>query len=142
MTSRWNSEQNYIEQLETRIRELERLKDQDQEAWFPESWRLVGTTNQPAFQNSWVNFGAPFTSAAFRKERGGIVRLRGVVKSGVATTVIWTLPITYRPPATLMFGVHGSGSEGRVDVTAAGAVQQQVGGNAYISLDGIAFVVA
>src|SRR5262245_949229 len=141
MTTRWKSEQNYIELLESRIRALEALTGQDQEAWYPESWRLIGGTNQPAFQNSWVNFGTPHITAGFRKEKGGVVRLRGVVKSGTATTAIFTLPVGYRPGAQLIYGVHGSGSEGRVDILSNGQVVQQLGGNAYISLNGITFVV-
>lgn len=140
--TRWNSEQNYFEQLESRIRALEAQLGQDQEAWYPEAWRIVGTTNNPAFTNAWVNFGAPFMSAAFRKEKGGVVRLRGVVKLGTPTTSIFTLPTGYRPPATALFGVHGSGSEGRLDISTAGLVQQIAGGNSYIALDGVTFVVS
>lgn len=138
--TRWNSEQNYFEQLESRIRALEAQLGQDQEAWLPEAWRVVGGTNQPAFVNGWINFGAGYNSAGFRKEKGGVVRLRGLVKAGTPALAMFTLPVGYRPLTNILFGVHGSGSEGRIDVTTAGVVLHVAGGNSYIQLDGVTFV--
>jgi hypothetical protein len=65
----------------------------------PEAWHEVGAPGQPGFQNSWKNSPAPFTqSAAFYKDAGGVVHLRGTVTGGSAADV-FELPPGYRPPA-------------------------------------------
>jgi hypothetical protein len=64
-------------------------------------WHLVGAAGEPAFQNSWVNYGGAYAPAAFRKMPDGTVRLRGTVKSGTNASAIFTLPVGYRPAAVL-----------------------------------------
>jgi hypothetical protein len=48
------------------------------------------------FQNSWVNYGSGYSSAAYRLT-GNVVRITGTVKSGAAGSVIFTLPSGFRP---------------------------------------------
>jgi hypothetical protein len=62
-------------------------------------WHVVGAGGEPAFQNSWVNFGSGFQGARFRRENG-VVRIEGLVKSGTSNTAVFTLPAEYRPSAT------------------------------------------
>lgn len=62
-----------------------------------EAWHVVGAAGEPAFQNSWVNYGSGYGDAAFRKRPDGVVELAGMVKSGTANGVIFTLPAGYRP---------------------------------------------
>jgi hypothetical protein len=40
-----------------------------------ENWRNVGDTNQPAYQNSWANFGGLYAPAGFRIDYLGVVHL-------------------------------------------------------------------
>jgi hypothetical protein len=79
-----------------------------------ELWREVGAAGEPPFEGTWVNFGGGFETAAFRKLPGGQVQLRGLVKSGVISTAVFTLPPGYRPSETRMFG--SAGWNGAADV--------------------------
>lgn len=95
----------------------------------------------PTLVNSWINYGAPYDVAGYRKDSFGFVHLKGLIKSGTATagTVLFTLPAGYRPGATGLFDAQSNGSLGRVDVNSSGQVTIQVGTNAWISLNGITF---
>lgn len=106
-------------------------------------WKNVGAAGQPAFQNSWVNYdaaGTGFEEAGFCK-RGGIVYLKGLVKSGTISTTapIFTLPLGYRPKNTRLFGTISNSAIGRIDIQPDGDVIPVTGSNAWISLDGISF---
>lgn len=60
------------------------------------SWTAV------AFQNSWTNFGSPYESAGYYKDSYGHIHVKGIIKSGTAGTVAFTLPAGYIP-AEYMF---------------------------------------
>lgn len=106
-----------------------------------EDWVEIGESNNPAFQNSWVNFGDPHDTAAYYKDNWGIVHLKGVVKDGTATagTVIFTLPEEYRPYKTLVFVAISNSAIAEINVQNDGDVTIQVGANNDLSLDGIQF---
>ena len=99
-----------------------------------------GINSYPQFQNSWVNFGAPYPSAGFYKDAYGIVRLQGVVKSGSsAAAVIFTLPSGYRPAANKLFAT-GANPIAQMQVDSSGNVSATNFGNtAATVLDGIQF---
>ena len=99
----------------------------------------VGTTGQPTFQNSWVNYGSPYSLAAFYKDNQGIVHLEGMIKSGTMNTIIFTLPTSYAPTQDLHFVVDSNNNFGAVDVNISGGVNATVGNKAWIVLDGITF---
>ena len=61
------------------------------------AWHVVGGSGEPAFQNSWSSVGDPYPSAAFRKDAAGNVQLRGRIDGGPADTIVFTLPVSYRP---------------------------------------------
>jgi len=111
-----------------------------------DSWHTVGGGGEPAFQNSWVSFdgGTTFEVPAFRKFEDGRVQLRGSAKGGAVNTVIFTLPVGYRPPKTLRFAPMGSAAAstawGQVNIAADGTVTGW--GDAtttLLSLDGVIF---
>lgn len=116
-----------------------------QQVQVSEDWHLVGTTGEPAFQNSWVNYGLGdsfMRGAMFRKDENGIVHLQGLVMNGTAATPIFTLPVGYRP----LEGTHGVniGSATASPLTtfhvyANGEVRHRTGNTDYFSLDGISF---
>ena len=107
-----------------------------------EDWHEVGESGEPAFENSWVNYGSGFESAGFYKDPFGRVHLKGLVKTGTVGVAMFTLPSGYRPSATVLFSVHSNGAEGRVDINSSGAViAVSPSNNAYVSLDGISFRV-
>jgi microcystin-dependent protein len=64
-----------------------------------DTWHQVGGSGEPAFTNSWVNYGSPYGNLMFRKDPLGKVQLRGAVKNGTLGSSIFTLPTGYRPPA-------------------------------------------
>lgn len=91
-----------------------------------EAPRSVGGAGEPAFQNGWVNAGATFNGAQFRKLADGRVELRGAIKSGTNNATAFTLPAGYRPPKDVigvMTGFAASDTFTRIRVTAAGDVQ-------------------
>jgi hypothetical protein len=87
--------------------------------------------------NGWVNYGVPFATAAYYKDKSGIVHLKGTVKNG--TQDIFILPVGYRPNSILVFDVISSSGLGRIDITVNGGVSFVSGGNGFVSLDGITF---
>lgn len=98
-----------------------------------DAWHKVGDPGESAFQNSWVNFdgAGPYTTGppvGFRKDLGGRVALRGLVKAGTVGAACFTLPAGYRPPYTWRWACQAfNGSttvycSAYVAVTPAGAV--------------------
>lgn len=105
-----------------------------------EDWHEIGATDQPAFQNSWTNYGDPYDTAAFYQAPDYWVRLKGVARSGTDNTAIFTLPEGYRPPVSFVFRVHSASAVAGVVVETSGVVRKYVGGGTtHVSLDGITF---
>jgi hypothetical protein len=63
----------------------------------PEGWHEVGAGGEPAFQNSWANFGPPAETVGFYKDRAGFVHLKGEASGGTHGFAIFQLPAGYRP---------------------------------------------
>jgi hypothetical protein len=63
----------------------------------PEPFHEVGASGEPGFQHSWGNSGGPNETAAFYKDREGVVHLKGGVTGGATDTTIFQLPAGYRP---------------------------------------------
>lgn len=105
-----------------------------------EDWHLVGAGGEPAFQNSWANFGGAHAVAGFYMQPDGWVRLKGLVKDGTNLATIFTLPVGYRPPINIPFTSISDGALCTVEVDTTGTVTKTSGGtNAYVSLAGISF---
>lgn len=105
---------------------------------------VVGSTGQPAYQNSWTFYGAPYSKAAYVKDALGFVHLLGVIKSGTLGSPAFTLPPGYRPGvAPGPFPVVSNGAFGRVDIGTDGTVTpQSPSSNLSVSLEGIYFLAA
>lgn len=101
-------------------------------------WHEVGDTGEPAFTNSWVNFGVSDVPARFYKDGNGHVHVGGIVKNGVAAA-IFTLPVGYRPSGTVRFICNANGALSTVDVTAAGVVTQTSGSTTWVDLSPVTF---
>jgi hypothetical protein len=96
-----------------------------------------------SLQNSWAYYGTPYNTAQFTKTSSCRVFLKGLIKSGTATsgTVIGNLPAGFRPLSRLVFQVAtSSNTAGRIDVAANGDIAIMAGSNAWISLDTVSFV--
>lgn len=107
----------------------------------PEAQRYVGTTDQPAFTNSWTNFDTLRKVRFYRYD--GRVYLAGLMKSGTLTAAAFTLPTGYWPDSasggTIEFLVSSSGVAGLLVVSTAGVVTPFSGSNTYFSLEGVNF---
>lgn len=106
------------------------------EAFFAARWEWIDVS----FQNSWVNYGTPYHDAQFTIDGNGLVRLRGVIKSGTITAIAFTLPAGYRPSNTMIFRAVSNGGHSQLDIGSNGTVTPQVGSNTWYSLDGTTFV--
>jgi hypothetical protein len=115
------------------------------------------------YDECWVNYGSPLSTAAYAKDAFGFVHLKGVVKcppaSGTSfgsrpcekadpTNVIFVLPPGFRPAETSVFSSVSNNAFGRVTVDASGKVIAEVGdvytldNDGWIALDGITFRAA
>jgi hypothetical protein len=94
----------------------------------------------PALLNGWTYFGAGYSTVGYYKDRCGVVHLRGLLGGGAGA--MFNLPAGYRPAMTGNRAVIAENALGRVDVSTTGDVALYLGGNAYVSLDGITFRAA
>jgi hypothetical protein len=85
-------------------------------------WHLVGGVGEPAFQNGWANSGAPYESLSFRIDAEGIIHLKGRVTGGGIDSVIFTLPVGYRPSATQTIHTALEGT-GNIEIASNGEVK-------------------
>lgn len=108
-----------------------------------EAWHEIGAAGEPAFMNSWENYGGGlgYHPAAFFKDPFGIVHLTGLIKNGM-TGVVFTLPSGYRP-ATTESGVAVDGDYATkpafYNISAAGVFTAGYTNNAWFALGNIAF---
>ena len=102
----------------------------------PENWIA------PTLLNGWVNFGDGWSTAAYYKDYFGIVRLTGRIKWGTTTggTIIFVLPVGYRPSGRLGFTINAGDLRADVTIGSAGEVSiWNVTNNIFLYLDGISF---
>ena len=69
----------------------------------------------PTLLNNWIDYGGGFHACGYYKDEFGIVHLTGIVKSGTAASVIFALPVGFRPLADAQFAVAASGGSARMD---------------------------
>lgn len=98
----------------------------------------------PSLQSGWANYGGARPDAGYTKTSSGMIMLKGLIKGGNATssTVIFTLPVGYRPAYNMIFQNSTNNAAGRVDVWADGTVRFQIGSNVWFGLDNINFLPA
>lgn len=92
-------------------------------------WIDIGSGGAPAFANGWVNFGAPYSNAGFRKDDAGRVHLRGAIKTGTVNLAMFTLPAGFRPAAETRFAISSNAAFAELSIDAAGVVKMPAGGN-------------
>lgn len=100
----------------------------------------------PSLQNGWVNYslaGGTYAQAGYFKDAFGIVHLDGLIKNGTTTadTLIFTLPLGYRPVGSAIFVQHSDNTakQVRIDVSGTGAVNLRELAGSWVSLAGITF---
>lgn len=138
--SRYSGETDIVAILQRRMDDIQRETDKikHEGGLFPEPWRNIGATGNPAFSSGWGNYGSGHTVGSFRKEDNGIIRLKGMV-TGTPAGTIFTLPVGYRPATRLLFAIFQNDGAGRIDIFNTGVVSGFVTG--WISLDNINFVI-
>jgi hypothetical protein len=119
-----------------------------------EGWHDVGAAGEPGFGTGWSNYNDLFfdtyEEVSFRKDRDGVVHLRGgaskAADSGTGSA-IFTLPAGYRPAKSDVFAAASTDGEG-VQAPSGGIVEVSSGGSVsvyaltddrYVSLAGISF---
>lgn len=101
-----------------------------------ETRHYVGTTGEPAFQNSWINYaGQDNHNVSFWKDNFGVLHLEGQAKSGTLSSAMFTLPTGYVPSKTQYFLCYPSGNYVKVDMN--GTVTPYGSSNTLFVLDGI-----
>lgn len=85
------------------------------------------TWTEPTFMNGWTQYGGEWNPLEYRKVNDDTVEFRGLTKAGSTTsgTVLFVLPVGFRPPNTLIGITMFDGSPdiiGRVDIRANGEV--------------------
>jgi hypothetical protein len=96
-------------------------------------------TNVAVFTNSWVSSGSPSFAAAGYRLVGNRVYLRGAIKTGTIGLAAFTLPVGYRPTATLQVPCQSNNAYGSVQIASTGVVTPNVGSNVSFWLDSISF---
>ncbi len=81
------------------------------------------------FVNAHVNYGAGFQTVQYRKQ-GDMVQVRGLFRTGAVGSTVFTLPVGFRPPASLGFVVDSNSAFGRINVDPSGQVVLAAGSTA------------
>jgi hypothetical protein len=79
-------------------------------------WHIIGAAGEPGFVNGWDHYPAPYGPGRFRKLASGLVVMEGLIRSGVANSLILTMPVGYRPTEQV-----GGGSRDCIFQTAVGS---------------------
>lgn len=98
----------------------------------PEALHIIGAAGEPAFQNSWQNFGGSLPVGSFYK-KDGRVYFDGVFNGGSDDTVLFTLPAGYLPAATQILGGN------TLNVHTDGGVTVKAPAGGWYSICGLSF---
>lgn len=139
LAGRLETTQN-VTKLQSKLDELEAVIADIQRP--AQNTPFVEPFTAPTLTNSWVNFGGVSSPVGYYKDPFGIVRLRGLVKSGTIGASILQLPIGYRPPFRVFHSTVSNALFGALYVDQDGTVIPFVGSNVDFSLDGITFRAA
>jgi hypothetical protein len=116
-------------------------------SWSGTVWQWVGGGVDPAawtlptLNSPWTNYLYPdYQQARYRKTGSGMVYIEGLIKgTGTAVasgTVVFTLPLGYRPPNRLLFSsISNTTVSSRLDVTSTGDVVLMSGDQGFYSIN-------
>jgi hypothetical protein len=88
--------------------------------------------------SGWSNYATGFINPQCRKLVGDLIEVRGTIKKStalVANEVVATLPVGYRPPATMHFITWASNGYSRLQVDSNGAMKLISGNNIGLGLN-------
>lgn len=106
-TSWVKSVMGFTAPADTRFAQIEVTNESfEEESWvdqirFEQLGKSYEAWNVPSLQNSWSDVGSGHQPSGYRKDIGGRVHLRGLIKGGTTTdnTLLFVLDAGYRPPA-------------------------------------------
>lgn len=91
----------------------------------------------PTLTNNWVYYGSYFSPPNYYKDQNGIVKIKGVIKSGITTsgTVLFSLPVGYRPLFTMPYPCMSNDVLGQIHILNNGQVRIISGSSVWFSID-------
>ena len=94
----------------------------------------------PTLINGWTNLGGSYPTAAYMKDAMGFVHLKGMVKGGANQTIIFVLPVGYRPLDDIPFATVATDAWGELSLNFVGNVVPMMGNpSGFVSLNQIIF---
>jgi hypothetical protein len=85
-------------------------------------WHTIGTTGEPPFLNSWVNFNTTEIPAQYRSAPNGNIEVRFMIRGGSISSTAFALPTGYRPTKRYICDTISNDAQGRVDIHLNGSV--------------------
>lgn len=80
------------------------------------TWQIV------YLQNGWVDYGGAYETSSYHKDSDGYVHFRGLIKSGTNSTVVFQLPVGFRPAKSLMMPITSNNKPATMTIAADGNV--------------------
>ena len=105
-------------------------------------WRdpRAGSWSIPVLQNSWQYSGSSRAQPGYFRNEHGLVYLRGCVSGGLQNSLLFSLPVSYRPDQDQIFTVVCGSLQAAIYIRRNGdVVQHRASSNVLLSLDGISF---
>lgn len=90
-------------------------------------------------QNGFENYEGPYSNVQYRK-KNGIIYIDGLIKNGSPNSVIFNLPVGFRPSARLVFPALSNFIAYRIDVHPNGDVEAITHHTVWMSLANISFI--
>jgi hypothetical protein len=108
----------------------------------PATVAAVGDTQwtPPTLAGTWADAGGTYAPTGYWKDADNRVYLRGMVSGGSASSIIFTLPVDFRPPYDQRFTVYANGAAGFISVTQSGNVIHQTGATTLVDLGSVRFL--
>lgn len=97
----------------------------------------LATWISPTLLNSWVNLGAGYATAGYKKDDLGNVEIKGTIRNGTATsgTTLFVLPAGYRPLEIMLRPTATGSVYGQFYITPAGLVVIDAGSNTSFAIN-------
>ncbi len=86
---------------------------------------VVGAAGEPAYQNGWTAYNAPWLGCYFTKTLDGMVTVNIMAKSGTVNTAIFTLPAGFRPSGTVSACGRTDSAAVLTDVLSSGVINTE-----------------
>lgn len=85
------------------------------------------------FRDGWVHYNVGYQRARYRK-KGNEVFIEGLIRTGTVGTIAFTLPVGFRPAATLRFCSVRSAGIGIIDIDSSGNLTITAGSSSWTSI--------